>query len=295
MDIKKNNTTHTNTQQQTQPQNQYWKETVATKPVHDCWPAALYPQVTRISKFWLAGRSNLHDNNYKKWFPFMSSVCTALLSHWLTPHSQPAPRISIRIEITVKIHMLQLARLVDLLHPGHQTDLFCQGKQLLTLKVDKHLNLFLSCYGIGHPKGTYQSPTVNVNKFHCCRCRDHTCKNLKVSTSAVEENRSVRTILRSELPGSPRNPLISKRTGSAGARHCYSTLRTATRPGSCISAAQLQVQEQNWRMLHLTEATHPYSPTGAISQVFASKIYKFTYISLYLVRFLPLPWDQPKQ
>lgn len=84
-------------------------------------------------------------------------------SPWLTPHTQPAPRISIRIEITVKIHMLQLARLVDLLHPGHQTDLFCQGKQLLTWKVDKHLNLFLSCYGIGHPKGTYQSPTVNVN------------------------------------------------------------------------------------------------------------------------------------
>lgn len=249
----------------------------------------------RISKFWLAGRSNLHDNNYKKWLPFVSSVCTALLSHWLTQHSQPAPRISIRIEITVKIHMLQLARLVDLLHPGYQIDLFFQGKQLLTLKVDKHFDLFLSCYGIGHPKGTYQSPTVNMNNFHCCRCRDHMCKNLKVSTSVVEENRSVRTILSSELPRSSRNPLISKCTGSAGARRCYSTLRTATRSGSCSSAAQLQDEEQNWRTLHLTEATHPYSPTRAISQAFASKTYKFTYVSLYLRPFLPLPWDQPKQ
>jgi len=73
-------------------------------------------------------------------FPFVPSVRTSLLSHWLTAHSQPVQRISIRIEITAKIHMLQLARLVDLLHPRYQTDLVFQGKQLLTLKADKTLH-----------------------------------------------------------------------------------------------------------------------------------------------------------
>lgn len=35
-------------------------------------------------------------------------------------------------------------------------------------------------------------------------------------------------------------------------------------------------------------------PREQLVQVFASKIYKFTYLSLYLLPFLPLPWDQPK-
>lgn len=92
--------------------------------------------------------------------PLVSSVCTSLLSHWLTVHSQAVQRISIRIEITVKIHMLRLTRLVDLLHPRYQIDLFFQGKQLWTVKVDKHFHLFLSYYRIRHPEGSYQSQWI---------------------------------------------------------------------------------------------------------------------------------------
>lgn len=36
----------------------------------DSWPEASYPWVMRFSKFWLAGKPNLHNNKYKKWLLF---------------------------------------------------------------------------------------------------------------------------------------------------------------------------------------------------------------------------------
>lgn len=47
--------------------------------------------------------------------------------------------------------MLRLPRLVDPLHPRYQNDFFFQGKQLWTLKVDKHCNVsVLLQYQISH-------------------------------------------------------------------------------------------------------------------------------------------------
>lgn len=38
--------------------------------LNDSWPAASHPRGIRFSKFWLAGKPNLHNNKYKKWLLF---------------------------------------------------------------------------------------------------------------------------------------------------------------------------------------------------------------------------------
>lgn len=83
----------------------------------------------RVSKFSLAGKPYLHNNKYQKWLLF--SVLDAHTPP-LQQLSQPAEKISIRIEITGKIHMLRLPRLVDLPHPKYQNGWFFQGKLLWT-------------------------------------------------------------------------------------------------------------------------------------------------------------------
>lgn len=124
------------------------------------WPAASHPRVMRVSKFSLAGKPYLHNNKYQKWLLF--SVLDAHTPP-LQQLSQPAEKISIRIEITGKIHMLRLPRLVDLPHPKYQNGWFFQGKLLWTWKVDKHCNLFLFYCNIRYPKSSYQSRTVTQN------------------------------------------------------------------------------------------------------------------------------------
>lgn len=157
----------------------------------------------RFSKFWLAGKPTLHNNKYKKWLLF--SVLGVHTPSSPTALSQPAQRISIRIEITEKIHRLRRPRLADLLHPRYQNDLFFQGKQLWTLKVDKHCNLFLFYCSISYPKSSYQSRTETQNNFHCWKRRLPTRSSSNYCTSLVVKNGSV-GLLSSDLPGSPSDP-----------------------------------------------------------------------------------------
>lgn len=123
-----------------------------------------------------------------------------------TALSQPAQRISIRKKSLRKIHKLQPPRLADLLHPRYQNDLFFQGKQLWTLKVDKHCNLFLFYCSIRYPKSSYQSRTEMQNNFHCWKHRLTTCSSSNYCTSLVAKNGSVSILLSSDLPGSSSDP-----------------------------------------------------------------------------------------
>lgn len=82
--------------------------------------------------------------------------------------------------------MLWLPRLVDLLHPRYQNDLFLQGKQLWTLKVDKHCNLFLFYCNIRYLKSSYQSRTETANNLQCWKHRLTTCSSSNSCTSGEE-------------------------------------------------------------------------------------------------------------
>lgn len=107
----------TNPNQTKSPQNSCWKETLSTKRAQNC-------SMTADRQHYIL---RLHDSPNSGWLedsicititktngsPWASSVCTSPLSHWLTAHSQPVQRISIRIEITLEIHRLPLTRLGD--------------------------------------------------------------------------------------------------------------------------------------------------------------------------------------
>lgn len=244
------------------------------------WPAASHPRVMRVSKFSLAGKPYLHNNKYQKWLLF--SVLDAHTPP-LQQLSQPAEKISIRIEITGKIHMLRLPRLVDLPHPKYQNGWFFQGKLLWTWKVDKHCNLFLFYCNIRYPKSSYQSRTVTQNHLHSWKHRSTTRSSSNSCTSLVGKNGSVRILLSLDLPGPSPNPYKQQARQpcwhTALLLHCKGCSQTR----SCRWGAGLGTP-------HLAEAIRAHSPMGPIW--FCSQNLQ---IHLHLPPFLSLPCDQARQ
>lgn len=258
--------------------------------LNDSWPEASHPRGMRFSKFWLAGKPTLHNNKYKKWLLF--SVLGVHTPSSPTALSQPAQRISIRIEITEKIHRLRRPRLADLLHPRYQNDLFFQGKQLWTLKADKHCNLFLFYCSISYPKSSYQSRTETQNNFHCWKRRLPTRSSSNYCTSLVVKNGSVGLLLSSDLPGSPSDPREQQAHQPCG----YTVLlllhrgRLKPHPGA---AGEEHTCERSWPCGHHTWQRPPVLTVPRHQFGSAAKIYKFTDVFFCLLPFLSLPWHQP--
>lgn len=107
----------TNPSQTKSPQNSCWKETVSIKLAQNCSRTAdLQHYILRLcnspNSGWLEDSICITITKTNG-FPWASSVCITPFSHWLTAHSQPVQRISIRIEITLEIHRLPLIRFGD--------------------------------------------------------------------------------------------------------------------------------------------------------------------------------------
>lgn len=161
--------------------------------------------------------------------------------------------------------MLRLPRLVDLLHPRYQNDFFFQGKQLWTLKVDKHCNLFLFYCNIRYLTSSYQSRTETQNNFHRWKHRLTKCSSSNSCTILVGKNGSVRILLSSDPPGSSSNP--SKQQAHqpcwANSQCCCCTGKAEGTAKSCRWGAHLGEDLTLWTP-HLAEATRAHSPMGPI-------------------------------